>query len=148
MERCLAALRGLPDVSHAMPRGGPIQKAGDACACRLLGSLPIGRAFSADPPARNRVRSVQALTLGDVARGTTQLTLHGSGSLTLTLLGRLFIELALAGFGQHAGLFAGALETAERKFEGLVLADFNAGHVFSRNGISVREPRAGASGLA
>src|SRR5690606_27346440 len=83
------------------------------------------------PPFRSCVRSVQALSLGDVTRGTTQLALHGSSGLALAFLGRLFVELALAGFGQHAGLFASALEAAESKLEGLVLADFYAGHGIS-----------------
>src|SRR5690606_1578753 len=102
------------------------QKAGHARACRLL--LRYGRP---GPPSGSRVRSVQALTLGDVARGTAQLALHGSCGLALAFLGRLFVELALAGLGQHAGLFAGALEAAERKLERFVLADFDAGHGIS-----------------
>src|SRR5690606_33779282 len=83
------------------------------------------------PPFRSRVRSIQALTLGDVTRGTTQLALHGSSGLALTFLGGFFVKLALAGFGQHTGLFASALEAAKSKLEGFVLADFNAGHGIS-----------------
>src|SRR5690606_26699662 len=57
------------------------QKAGHARACRLL--LRCGRP---GPPSGSRVRSVQALTLGDVARGTAQLALHGSCGLALAFL--------------------------------------------------------------
>src|SRR3546814_7884373 len=46
----------------------------------------------------------------------------------LALLGRLLVVLALAGFGQHAGLLAGALEAAQGKLERLVFADFDAWH--------------------
>src|SRR3546814_4571674 len=35
--------------------------------------------------------SVQALALGDVARGAARLTLHGGGGLALALLGRLLV---------------------------------------------------------
>src|SRR3546814_8303474 len=59
--------------------------------------------------------SVQALALGDVARGAARLALHGGGGLALALLGRLLVVLALAGFDQHAGLLAGALEAAQGK---------------------------------
>src|SRR5690606_3920058 len=72
--------------------------------------------------------SVQALALGDVARRAARLALHGGGGLALALLGRLLVVLALAGFGQHAGLLAGALEAAQGKLERLVFADFDAGH--------------------
>ena len=57
----------------------------------------------------------------------------GSSQLALALGGRLFVELALARFGQHAGLFAGALETAQRELERLVLANFDVGHDYSKN---------------
>src|SRR5690606_40998005 len=81
-------------------------------------------------PARGP-RSVQALALGHVARGATGLALHRGSGLALALLGRLLVILALAGFGEDAGLLAGALEATERKLEGLVLADFDAGHGIS-----------------
>src|SRR5690606_2678021 len=77
---------------------------------------------------RNGPASVEALALGDVARGAARLALHGGGGLALALLGRLLVVLALAGFGQHAGLLAGALEAAQGKLERLVFADFDAGH--------------------
>src|SRR3546814_17799112 len=38
--------------------------------------------------------SVQALALGDVARGAARLALHGGGGLALALLGRLLVVLA------------------------------------------------------
>src|SRR3546814_2129486 len=63
-----------------------------------------------------------------VARGAARLALHGGGGLALALLGRLLVVLALAGFGQHAGLLAGALEAAQGKLERLVFADFDAWH--------------------
>src|SRR5690606_19399526 len=96
-----------------LPRWRQTQKAGDACACRL--------------PAKRR-GSVQALALGDVARHAACLALHRGGRLALALLGRLLVELALAGLGQHASLLAGALEATQGKLERLVFADFDAGH--------------------
>src|SRR5690606_29591445 len=65
-------------------------------------------------PAFQR-NSVQALALGHVAGDATQMTLHRGGALALALLRRLFVELALAHFGQDAGLLAGALEAAQGK---------------------------------
>ncbi len=59
------------------------------------------------------------------------MTLDRSRALALAFLGRLFIELALAHFGQHAGLFTGALEAAQGKLEGFVLANFDAWHSLS-----------------
>src|SRR5690606_9249707 len=50
------------------------------------------------------------------------------------LLGRLLVVLALAGFGQDAGLLAGALEATQGKLERLVFADFDAGHGISGGG--------------
>src|SRR5690606_33307969 len=50
----------------------------------------------------------------------------------------------LAGFGEDAGLLAGALEATEGKLERLVFADFDAGHTESRFGLAARstgEPR-------
>jgi hypothetical protein len=79
--------------------------------------------------------SVEALALGHVARHATQVTLDRGRRLALALLGRLLVELALAGLGQHAGLFAGALEATERELEWLVFADFYVGHGIS-GGIS------------
>src|SRR5690606_22687818 len=76
--------------------------------------------------------SVHPLALGDVAGGAAGLALHRGGGLALALLGRLLVELALAGLGQDAGLLAGALEAAEGKLEGLVFADFDAGHLGAR----------------
>src|SRR5690606_35539852 len=78
------------------------QTAGYAARARLrdaVGSRPGGRGTS-----------VQALALGDVARTAAGLALHRGGGLALALLGRLLVDLALAGLGQHAGLLAGALE--------------------------------------
>src|SRR3546814_5081973 len=63
--------------------------------------FPYTTLFRSPAPA-----SVQALALGDVARGAARLALHGGGGLALALLGRLLVVLALAGFGQHAGLLA------------------------------------------
>src|ERR1700679_2272095 len=59
------------------------------------------------------------------------MALHRRGGLALAFLRRLFVELALAGFGQDSGLFAGAFETAQRELERLVLAHFDVGHVVS-----------------
>src|SRR5690606_23261796 len=108
--RCGTPALRIRSPMAAAPR---TQKAGDACACRLLAK---------------RRGSVQALALGDVARAAAQLALHRGGGLALALLGRLLVELALAGFGQDAGLFAGALEATQRKLKRLVFADFDAGH--------------------
>src|SRR5690606_800609 len=111
------------------------RKAGDAWACRLPWKL-------AWLPRRARDgRSVQALALGDVARGAARLALHGSRGLALALLGRLLVVLALAGLGQDAGLLAGALEAAQGKLERLVFADFDAGHGISGGGF--RRPEHG-----
>src|SRR5690606_36166803 len=81
---------------------------------------------------------------GHVARGATGLALHRGRGLALALLGRLLVVLALAGFGEDAGLLAGALEATEGKLERLVFADFDAGHTESRFGLAARstgEPR-------
>src|SRR4029079_16588134 len=75
--------------------------------------------------------SIQALALGHVARNAAQVTLDRSCALALALLGRLFVELALADFGEDAGLLAGTLETAERELKWFVLADFDAWHKLS-----------------
>src|SRR5262252_8679931 len=56
------------------------------------------------------------------------MALHRRGGLALALLRRLFVELALARFGQDAGLLAGTLETAQSELERLVLANFDVGH--------------------
>ena len=59
------------------------------------------------------------------------MTLDRGRTLALAFLGRLFVELALANFGENAGFFAGTLETAQSELERLVLADFYAGHTLS-----------------
>ena len=48
--------------------------------------------------------------------------------LALAFLCRLFVELAATHFGQHAGLFTGAFETAQRDFKGLVFLYTYIGH--------------------
>src|SRR5690606_39884767 len=101
-------------------------------AGRMPASCCRGNRPRAAGVPRGNARSVQALALGDVARHAPQLTLHRSGGLALALLGRLLVELALAGLGEDAGLLASALEAAEGKLEGLVFADFDAGHLGSR----------------
>src|SRR4051812_3523489 len=107
------------------------QKAGDA------GAAGFRQAMSrAGGPATG---SVQALALGDVARAAAGLALHRGRGLALALLGRLLVELALAGLGQHAGLLAGALEAAQGKLEGLVFADFDAGHAVISGRVAARE---------
>src|SRR5581483_3317896 len=78
-----------------------------------------------------RSGSVEALTLGHVTRDAAQMALHGRGGLALALLSRLFVELALARFGQDSGLLAGALEPTQRELEGFVLANFDVGHSLS-----------------
>src|SRR5690606_11296849 len=72
--------------------------------------------------------------LGHVARGAAGLALHRGGGLALAFLGRLFVELALAGLGEDAGLLAGALEATQGKLERLVFADFDAGHKYLGSG--------------
>src|SRR5690554_6492917 len=81
-------------------------------------------------PASRTARgdSVEALALGHIARDAAQVTLHRCGGLALAFLGRLLIELALAGFGQDTDLFAGALVATQGKLKWLVFADFDAGH--------------------
>ncbi len=54
--------------------------------------------------------------------------LDRSRLLALALRRRLFVELARPQLGQKAGLFDRALETAQCRFERLVLAYANAGH--------------------
>src|SRR5690606_5950681 len=83
--------------------------------------------------------SVQAAALGHVARNATQVTLHRGSRLALALLRGLLVELALAGFGQNTGLFAGALEAAQGKLKWLVFADFDAGHGSSGMYLADRE---------
>src|SRR5690348_10080468 len=100
-------------------------KPATACACRLQVVFP-GKSGHGWPGSCGWTRSVQTLALGDVARDAAGLALHRGGGLALALLGRLLVELALAGFGQDAGLLAGALEAAQGKLERLVLADFDA----------------------
>jgi tRNA N6-adenosine threonylcarbamoyltransferase len=56
------------------------------------------------------------------------MTLYGGGLLAFALRSRLLVELAGPQFGEQAGLFDRALETAQRGFEGFVLANANAGH--------------------
>src|SRR3984885_8597501 len=63
-----------------------------------------------------------------LARQTLQMTLHRSGLLSLTLLGRLLVEFTSTKLGEDTGLFAGALEAAQGGVEILVFADTNAGH--------------------
>src|SRR5690606_1649033 len=108
--RCGTPALRIRSPMAAAPR---TQKAGHARACRLLAK---------------RRGSVQALALGDVARHTARLALHRGGGLALALLGRLLVELALAGLGEDAGLLAGALEATQGKLERLVFADFDARH--------------------
>src|SRR5690554_4752010 len=114
VRRCLRLIWNSPVAST--------QEAGDARACRLQGNDHDRGA------GRRQAGSVHALALGNVARGATRLALHRRGGLALALLRRLLVILALAGLGQDAGLLAGALEAAEGKLEGLVFADFDAGH--------------------
>src|SRR5215467_9068617 len=94
-------------------------------------SRNAGRMFRPNGGPEARPRSIQALALRHVARDAAQVTLDRSRALALALLGRLFVELALADFGEDAGLLAGALETAKSELERLVLADFDAWHRIS-----------------
>src|SRR5947199_7480134 len=55
-------------------------------------------------------------------------TFDRGGLLAFALRSRLFVELACPQFGEESGLFDGALEAAQRGFEGFVLANANAGH--------------------
>jgi hypothetical protein len=48
------------------------------------------------------------------------MTLHGGRELAFARRGRLLVELPRAQLGEEAGLFDGALETAQRRFERLV----------------------------
>src|SRR5690606_12214276 len=120
--RCGTPALRIRSPMAAAPR---TQKAGHARACRLLAK---------------RRGSVQALALGDVARTAARLALHRGGGLALALLGRLLVELALAGFGEDAGLLAGALEPAQRKLEGFVFADFDGWHGISGRWIAGGPP--------
>ena len=58
---------------------------------------------------------------------TAGVALDGSSELTLALLGRFFVELAAADFGQHAGFFHRALETAQGDIERFVVTSFTLG---------------------
>jgi len=87
------------------------------------------RETPADLPINGRSgNSVQAGLARHVTRQAAQMALDGSSALALALLGRLLIELALARFSEHAGLFAGTLETTQCDLERLVLANFYVGH--------------------
>src|SRR5690606_24475562 len=127
-----APIGSKPGATTACPRVGRRIMANAKSRPRIAGRL---RCSVHHAPARGRngvsAGSVQALALGDVARHATQLALHRGSGLALALLGRLLVVLALAGFGQDTGLLAGALEATQRKLEGLVLADFGAGHGIS-----------------
>src|SRR3546814_19339718 len=57
-----------------------------------------------------------------------RLTLDRSSAHALAFLARLFEVLMLAQVGQYTGLFAGTLETAQRHFERLVIANANRRH--------------------
>src|SRR5690606_8282964 len=100
------------------------QKPASLAQCRPMNSLILNAGAM---PAFQR-NSVQALALGHVAGDATQMTLHRGGALALALLRRLFVELALAHFGQDAGLLAGALPAAQGQLERLAVANFDAGH--------------------
>src|SRR5664279_4084389 len=68
------------------------------------------------------------------------MALDGRGLLALALGGRLFVELAGAQFGQQARLLDGALETAKRCLEGLVVADTYARHRGPSFSLGLRRP--------
>jgi len=83
------------------------------------------------PPAGENLESrgsVQTLALGHVARDAAQMTLDRGRRFALAFLGRLLVKLAFARFSQHAGLLAGAFETAQSELEGFVLANFDVWH--------------------
>src|SRR5688572_1472103 len=63
-----------------------------------------------------------------VARGALEVPLDGGGLLAFPLLRRLLVEFPAAEFGQHAGFFAGTLDTTDGSVEILVLADTDARH--------------------
>jgi len=73
--------------------------------------------------------SVEALVSGLIALPLLGVSLDGRSLLALTLASRLLVVLSPTHFGQNAGLFAGTLETAERRIEILVLTYTYAGHV-------------------
>src|SRR6185437_6754346 len=138
--RCLSAAR----IRRITPRRGlspPLIAAFMSSVMRALRSLmglsesetqkreTAGAAGRGRPSQCARKRcSVQALAARDFAGDATQVALDRRSALALAFLGRLLVELALARFGEHAGLLAGALEAAQGDFERLVLADFDAGH--------------------
>jgi len=68
---------------------------------RKAGTRPASRIAVTASGWAECVVSIQALALGDVARAAASLALHGGGGLALTLLGRLLVELALAGLGKR-----------------------------------------------
>src|SRR4249919_4217863 len=108
------------------PGSAEMRKAG------ALGAQPASRDHGAGQAVQPApAGSIQALALGDVARGATGLALHRGGGLALAFLRGLLVELALAGLGEDAGLLAGALEAAQGKLERLVFADFDARHTVS-----------------
>src|SRR5690606_25120643 len=134
VRRCLRLIAHLPrslNQSRTAARGGAAANAKSRPRDGVPASVPCTPCARARAHGVSSAGSVQALALGDVARHATQLALHRGSSLALALLGRLLVVLALAGFGQDTGLLAGALEATQRKLEGLVLADFDAGHGIS-----------------
>jgi len=117
-----------PDARHEDSRQTRANRK-SRCRLRNTGSgFPQG--FKPRPRGPGEA-SVEATALGHVAADATQVALDRGGRLALALLGRLLVELALAGLGEDAGLLAGALEATQGKLERLVFADFDAGHGIS-----------------
>mgnify|MGYP001825694909 CR=1 FL=1 len=67
---------------------------------------------------------VEAGAAGVFARDFLGVAFNSGRLLAFAFLGRFFVELAAADFGQDTRLFAGALEAAQGDFERLVFAYF------------------------
>lgn len=75
-----------------------------------------------------RKPSVQTLALRGLARQPLHVAFDSRGFLSLSFLGRFFIELPPTQFGKNAGFLTSALETTQGCVEMLALPDFDAGH--------------------
>src|SRR5688572_23688287 len=76
----------------------------------------VMRAFRLIPESTRRAAPA-------VAGSALEVPLDGCGFLAFPFLGGLLVEFPAAQFGEHAGFFAGALETTQGSVEILVLAD-------------------------
>src|SRR5690242_5846761 len=128
----MAVGKGRPDRVPRSPWGAAREASVGGCSSVLPGKQTGAKASPLDWGMRRRAGAAGGLVeLGRqlLAANPLVVALHGSGLLALALGRGLLVELAGAKLGEEAGLFDRALEAAQRGFEGLVLANANAGHV-------------------